>query len=113
MTAAAASLGVPEGATIIEQCAPNRGTQFILPADIPHGPVYSVYQGKVIGLEYMIGKAELADNVNFYGLPLYNKMYDHLDIGLQSQGHAGFPEPHYHIDIHTDSRSASAAITCK
>jgi hypothetical protein len=106
-------LAVPLGATIIEQCAPGRGTQYILPIDIPHGPVYGVYQGKVIGLEYMIGKAELANNVNFYDLPLYDKIYNHMDIGLQSNGHAGFPVPHYHVDIHTDSSAASAAIKCK
>jgi hypothetical protein len=109
---AATNIQVPDGTTIIEQCAPERGTQYILPQDIPHGPVYGVYQGKVVGLEYMIGKAELASNVSFYNLPLYDKIYNHLDIGLQSDGHAGFPLPHYHVDIHTDSRAASAAITC-
>lgn len=112
-TALTHQLEVPLGATIIEQCAPGRGTQYILPADIPHGPVYGVYQGKVVGLEYMIGKAELAENENFYNLPLYDKIYNHMDIGLQSEGHAGFPVPHYHVDIHTDSSAASAAITCK
>src|SRR6185312_9331701 len=53
---------VPQGATIISQCAVGRGTQYVLPSNIPHGPVFNVYQGKVIGLEYMIGVSDLAGN---------------------------------------------------
>lgn len=107
------TLEVPQGATIISQCAIGRGTQYVLPSDIPHGPVYNVYKGKVIGLEYMIGKDDLANNKSYLGLPLYGRAYDHIDVGLLSEGHAGYPEPHYHVDVYTISRAASAAITCK
>ena len=104
---------VPQGATVISQCAVGRGTQYVLPSNIPHGPVFNVYQGKVVGLEYMIGVSDLAGNTSFYDLPLYGKKYDHIDVGLLSQGHAGYPEPHYHVDVFNISRAASAAITCK
>src|SRR6185503_10161756 len=104
---------VPQGATVISQCAVGRGTQYVLPSNIPHGPVFNVYQGKVIGLEYMIGVSDLAGNTSFFDLPLYGKKYDHIDVGLLSQGHAGYPEPHYHVDVFNISRAASADITCK
>lgn len=110
--ASAETLKVPAGATIIAQCAKGRGTQYVLPKDIPHGPVYNVYQGKVIGLEYMIGKDDLADNKSFLSLPLFNTNYDHIDVGLLSQGHAGYPEPHYHVDLYNVTPAQSAAITC-
>ena len=106
-------LQVPNGATIITQCAVGRGTQYILPANIPHGPVFNVYGGKIIGLEYMIGKDDLSNDNSFYDLPLYNQKYDHVDIGLLSKGHAGYPVPHYHVDIYAITRDASKAITCK
>ncbi len=111
--ATAANLQVPKGATIIEQCAVGRGTQYVLPSNIPHGPVFNVHNGKVIGLEYMIGKDDLASNKSFYDLPLYGKKYNHLNIGLLSEGHSGYSAPHYHVDLYTISRAASEAITCK
>jgi hypothetical protein len=110
---AAASLQVPKGATIIEQCDAHKGTQYALPSDIPHGPVYNVYKGKVIGVEYMIGKQDLANDESFYNLPLFGQKYNHMNIGLLSEGHAGYPVPHYHVDIYTVSYAAEQAITCK
>jgi hypothetical protein len=112
-TAAEVPLKVPQGATIISQCAVGRGTQYVLPANIPHGPVFNVYKGNVIGIEFMIGSDDLASATNFFDLPLYGKKYDHIDVGLVSSGHAGYPQRHYHVDIYNISRDESAAITCK
>jgi hypothetical protein len=109
----AAALQVPKGATIISQCAKGRGTQYVLPSNIPHGPVFNVFDGKVIGIEYMISPDDLTEGNSFFDLPMYNQKYDHLDVGLLSKGHAGYPEPHYHVDLYTVSRAASQAITCK
>ncbi len=111
--AANAPLQVPQGATIISQCSVGRGTQYVLPSDIPHGPVFNVYKGKVIGLEYMIGINDIQDGKSYINLPLYGRSYDHIDVGLLSQGHAGYPAPHYHVDIYNITHAQSAAITCK
>lgn len=108
-----APLQVPKGATIIEQCSKGRGAQYVLPANIPHGPVFNVYHGKVIGIEYMISPTDLASDMTFFNLPTYGQKFDHLDIGLLSHGHTGFPDTHYHVDLYTVSRAASEAITCK
>jgi hypothetical protein len=110
---AEAPIKVPEGATIISQCAVGRGTQYVLPSNIPHGPVFNVYKGNVIGVEYMIGSDDLASSTSFFNLPLFGKKYDHIDVGLVSNGHAGYPQRHYHVDMYQISRAESAAITCK
>lgn len=105
---------VPRGATVIAECAKGRGKQYVLPKDIPTGPVYNVYQGKVIGLEYMVGKNDLLNlSKSFNNLPMLNGVYDHINIGLLSTGHAGFPEPHYHVDVFLVPNSVAAGITCE
>ncbi|MEO6761642.1 MAG: hypothetical protein ABI220_04685, partial [Candidatus Saccharimonadales bacterium] len=56
---AMSAMPVPQGATILEQCEPGLGRQYILPKDIPGGPVYNVYQGKLTGIQYMISLKSL------------------------------------------------------
>lgn len=111
---AEAPLSIPPDATIISQCAIGRGTQYAKPKDLPFGPVYNSYQGKVIGIEFMVGKDDLtAQNKSFLDLPLINQKYDHVNIGLLSQGHSGFASPHYHVDIMMVPKSLTDQITCK
>jgi hypothetical protein len=106
-------LEVPKNATIISECATGRGKQYVLPKDIPGGPVYNVWNNKVIGVEYMVGKDELLlQNKNYLNLPLNGVAYDHLNIGLLSQGHSGFPSAHYHIDLFTISSAEADTIKC-
>lgn len=106
-------LSVPPEATVISECSRFRGKQFVLPEDIPTGPVYNVYEGEVIGLEFMLGKEELDSGEDFVDLAMGGVEYDHMDVGLLSEGHAGYPEPHYHIDIYTISKSEAEKITCQ
>lgn len=122
------SIQVPEGATVISECEPGVGKQYILPKNIPNGPIYNVYQGKVIGLEYMYGKNEIAptktptpvmnDHMNMmaesvaHDIPMLNGSYDHLDIVYMPMGHAGFPIPHYQLDVYLVPDSVVSQITC-
>jgi hypothetical protein len=109
----ATALQVPKGATIIEQCSKGRGAQYVLPSNIPRGPVFNVFNGKVIGIEYMISPDDLSEGYTFFNLPTYGQKFDHLDIGLLSKGHTGYPEPHYHVDLYTVSRSVSESSKCQ
>lgn len=112
MSMAASLLKVPQGATIMEQCVAGLGTQYILPKDIPDGPVYNVYQGKVIGIEYMINLASIEKlNTAVTNLPLFNKGYDHINI-MSMAAHAGFPVPHYQVDVMMVPTSFTNKITC-
>ena len=109
-----AAITLPTDATQISKCAIGRGAQYALPKDIPLGPVYNVYQGKVIGIEYMVGKDDLlTKNQSFLNLALANQKYDHVNIGLLSQGHSGFPSPHYHVDVMMVPKTVTDLITCK
>ncbi len=110
----AKKLEIPREATVIAECAVGRGKQYVLPNDIPTGPVYNVWNNEVIGVEFMVGRDELlSQNKNFINLPLGGASYDHINIGLLSQGHAGFTQPHYHVDLFTVSNDEAQKITCK
>lgn len=106
------SLELPTGATMIAQCVPGRGTQYILPQDIPQGPIYNVWQGKVVGIEFMFDKNLLLNGKEYIGLPLQAIGYNHINIGLLSGGHAGFEGTHYHMDVFTISHEEAQRITC-
>lgn len=109
----AKELQIPEGATVISECAAGRGKQYILPKDIPMGPVYNVYDGKVTSVEYMLSQEEVLASKDFLDLPLENVKYDHINIGLLSKGHSGYPDPHYHVDVFTITNEEASKITCE
>jgi hypothetical protein len=111
-TAQQTAMTVPKDATVIEQCSPGFGTQYVLPKDIPGGPVYNVYQGKLIGIEYMTALTTSTDpDLMLKDLPLYAQKYDHIDI-MTMPAHAGFPKPHYQVDVMMVPTSVSSKITC-
>lgn len=108
-------LELPEGAVEINACAKGRGKQFALPNDIPFGPVYNVHEGKITAIEFMPAQADFSSATpkDFIDLKLYGVEYDHVNIGLLSKGHAGYPAPHYHIDVFTITHEESTKITCE
>lgn len=107
-------LSVPNDATVISQCAEGKGSLHVRPQDIPQGPVYIVHEGEVIGIEFMVGQEDLMDEgKSLLDLPLFDMEYDHVNIGLLSQGHAGYPSPHYHVDIMSVPKSVTDTITCE
>lgn len=48
------TLDLPPQAVVMTECVPGRGKQYILPQDIPKGPIYDVHDGKVVAIEYRI-----------------------------------------------------------
>ena len=109
----AKELKVPDDATVISECAKGRGKQYVRPKDIPQGPVYNVFNGKVIGIEYMLSQKDMLANKDYLNLLLEGVAYDHMNVGLLSKGHSGYPEPHYHIDVFTVSNEEASKITCQ
>ncbi len=110
--ATADTLTLPSDAVQIQECASHKGTLYIRPTDIPVGPVYMVHKGKVIGLEFMLGKDEFLQGKNYENLQGLGMKVDHVSIGLLSQGHEGYTAPHYHVDFYNVSREIKDAITC-
>ncbi|HEV7454825.1 MAG TPA: hypothetical protein VGO07_06220 [Candidatus Saccharimonadales bacterium] len=107
-----ASITIPKDATVTAECADMRGKQYIIPKDIPMGPIYDVYQGKVVAMEYLIGQTELTKQSNmFANLSLPKVDYDHLTI-MPMDPHAGENEVHFHAIAYLISQSEAAKIKC-
>lgn len=103
---------VPKDATVTAECVEHRGKQYILPADIPTGPIYDVQNGKVIAIEYLISFDELQNlPETFKNLNVSGGSYDHIDV-LATDPHAGFEELHFHLIIYLVPADEAAAITC-
>lgn len=107
-----AEIQVPTDAVKVADCVPEHGAQYVLSKDIPLGPIYNVWNGKVVAVEYMLGRDKIIDSSNWNNLPLFKGEYDHIDIGPVTHGHAGFSQPHYHFDFFLISSSEKKNITC-
>lgn len=55
-------ISLPPTAIVTENCVPGRGKQYVIPKDIPQGPIYDVENSKVIAIEYLISVQELLSN---------------------------------------------------
>lgn len=114
---------LPPGAVKISECVPDMGDHWVRPQDIPGGPYYVVYQGKVVSVEYMFKPEDIPgqkvanytfpefekymtennytlldvvrNNEKVYDLGGYN--YDSIHVAWTAP-HAGYPVPH--MDVH-------------
>jgi hypothetical protein len=107
----AQTIKIPQNATMVAQCAVGEGTQYVLPSDIPQGPIYNVWNNKVTGIEFMLAQSKIAANKTL-DLALKSQKYDHIDVMYEAAGHAGFTEPHYHIVLSMIPFSDEQKITC-
>lgn len=55
-------ISLPPTAIVTEACVPGRGKQYIIPSQIPEGPIYDVENSKVIAIEYLISIQQLLSN---------------------------------------------------
>lgn len=105
-------ISLPADAVVIQACSDHRGKLYVKPSDIPVGPVYMVNNGKVIGVEFMLAKDDFLSGKSFKYLAGLGIKVDHVNIGLLSQGHEGYPVPHYHVDVYAISKAEEDAIIC-
>lgn len=103
---------LPSGAVQIQACANNKGALYVKPEDIPVGPIYMVHKGKVIGIEFMLGKEEFLSGKSFKFLSGLGMNVNHVNIGLLSEGHEGYTAPHYHVDLYLVDKEIESAIIC-
>jgi hypothetical protein len=76
---------------------PGLGTLYVNPATLPAGPFLAYdRQGKLMSSVYMIPLKDLRAGKAFGGLAVAKEKTDHVDM-YYNNGHAGVPEPHYHI----------------
>ncbi|MGA8532895.1 MAG: hypothetical protein WB615_02165 [Candidatus Tumulicola sp.] len=98
--AAAPPAGLPAGVQQVSPCVPGMGEHWANPKDLPFGPIYGVYNGKVVFTEVMIDQTAFAAGKSWTDQlkPIAGHTIDHVDIEFQPKGHPGYEIPHY--DVH-------------
>ena len=93
---------VPDGVVQLTPVVPKMGSHWAKPEDMPTGPIYGEYKGKLVFLEEMPSQEFFKNGesiVNLDGMKgLPSPGIDHTNIEFQAHGHEGFEVPHY--DIH-------------
>jgi Putative peptidoglycan binding domain len=76
---------------------PGLGMLYVNPATLPAGPFLAYdRQGNLVSSVYMIPLRDLRAGTAFNTLAVAKAPTDHVDI-YYNNGHAGVPDPHYHI----------------
>ena len=89
---------------------PGLGTLYVNPATLPAGPFLAYdRQGNLVSSVYMIPLKDLRAGKAFNSLAAATAKTDHVDI-YYNNGHAGVPEPHYHIVLWYISPKEAAAL---
>ena len=76
---------------------PGLGMLYVDPTTLPAGPFLAYdRQGNLVSSVYMIPLRDLRAGKPFNSLAVAKTTVDHVDM-YYNTGHAGVPEPHYHI----------------
>lgn len=109
-------LALPEGSQQITPVVPAMGEHWSNPqaGDLPTGPIYGVYKGKLVFLEYMIAQEDFKQGKNYANLAgmkgVPSPAAEQLDIEFQPNGHDGFEVPHYDIHMYFVSEEEQQQI---
>ncbi|MBI4188454.1 MAG: hypothetical protein HY529_04515 [Chloroflexi bacterium] len=111
---------LPKDAQKLSDVVPAMGEHWTNPKNMPMGPIYLVYKGKVIGLEYMYTEKDLMDMSipTPAGLETFKSMADmpvgatinHVDIGFLPKGHEGYTVAHWDLHLYFISPAEKKAI---
>lgn len=116
----APKLALPADAIKLSDVIPQMGEHWANPAQLPLGPIYLVYKGDVIGIEYMwtedmmqemsIPTPEGVEEFSaLVPLPV-GVVVDHVDVAFMQHGHEGFEVPHWDMHLSFISQAEKAAI---
>ena len=96
-------LVLPDGTIQLDpQVVPAMGEHWANPKQMPNGPIYGVYNGKLVFLEYMFAQDDFIKGKShttldgMKGLPSPSVVQ--TDLEFQPHGHPGFDIPHF--DLH-------------
>jgi len=105
---------LPPQAIVTAECVPGRGKQYIIPKDIPGGPIFDVKSNKVIAIEYVLGLRALASSDTFGDTLLkLTKDYpvDHFSIAFD-QPKPTDTDQYIHLIMFIVSKTEANGITC-
>lgn len=110
-------ISLPPEAIVTAECVPGRGKQYIIPKDIPQGPIYDVNGDKVIAIEYSVSIGELlySQSSTFSDLILsLTKEYpvDHFSVIPEQSTSADLAAQQVHLIMFVVSKDESNSITC-
>jgi hypothetical protein len=102
---------LPAGTIQLSPVVPQMGEHWANPKDMPMGPIYGVYNGKLVFFEYMPAKAldKTVHDVPGNLVPIPSKI-DHFDIDWNPQGHEGYEVPHYDMHLYFITRDEQNKI---
>jgi hypothetical protein len=101
---------LPPGTIKLTPAVPQMGEHWSNPKDMPLGPIYGIYKGKLIFIEIMPAK-DLDKTVHDLPANLVPApVIDHFDIDWNPAGHEGFEVPHYDLHAYFISREEQNKI---
>jgi hypothetical protein len=107
----------PPAVVQISPCVPHMGEHWANPTDLPTGPIYTVHNGRLISIEYMLTQADFAAGKSWSDLTFrywgQELPIDHADIDFLPMGHDGFAVPHYDLHFYVVPHAEDRAITCE
>jgi cytochrome c oxidase subunit 2 len=114
---------LPQGTVQLTPSIPGMGEHWANPDDMPLGPIYLLYKGEVIGVEFMYTQ-EMLTEVRIptpQGEEIFSELAnlevkhaaDHLDVGFMPEGHAGFEVPHWDVHIYFVRHAEHLSITAE
>ena len=103
---------LPKGTVKVSGVVPGMGEHWANPKDLPLGPIYCVYKGKVVCLEFMISQADFAAGKSWPELSGLKNLppINHVNMGFEPKGHEGYEIPHYDMHIYFASPEAMKSI---
>jgi hypothetical protein len=105
---------LPAGVVKVSPYVPGMGEHWANPANLPFGPIYCVVRGHITCMEYMVSQKDFVGGVSHNTLvPWFSgskqPAINHIDIGFEPHGHAGYEIPHYDIHMYFLSPAARQA----
>ncbi len=109
-------INLPPQAVVLNACVAGRGKQYIIPKDIPTGPIYDVLDSKVIAVEYNLNIQQLFSDSDTFSNAILgitkNYSVDHFSLLPAGATSATSQPTSIHLIMFTVSKSVANAITC-
>lgn len=107
----------PPGVVKVSECVPAMGEHWANPKDLPLGPIYTVYNSRLISIEYMPAQADFVDGKSWNDLTFrywgQQLAIEHADIDFLPHGHEGYEVPHYDMHFYVVGHPEDREITCQ
>jgi hypothetical protein len=107
----------PEGVVQISACVPTMGEHWARLEDMPTGPIYTVYHGRLMSIEYMPAQDDFAAGKSWHELYFtywgQQLPIQHADFQFLPHGHEGFEVPHYDMHFFVVTPDEVRQITCQ